>query len=266
MQYAPPHIAAPALAPPHQFGITFFCETKPAGPRTIFSSLPVNLFQRIPIAIKISYSTGNHLERVRQVFDFLDANANNRLEFHEIATAAKDKNFIFFGQHIRTDSEMMQSLLAYQSSPCIQNVLTSLQGSCGVGDRGACLQPERWVAEKGIFMKNPQKIQKCIYDLIQPSYVVSTGDDCTSNQVREWLTSGVESVGSKCLMQTSINIQEFVMYARHLVPGLPSDEVFYPNHCLNTTIDFYLSIYGAMTVFMSLTNAEDAAKARCVST
>eukprot|EP00961_Rhodomonas_salina_P053535 718129-Rhodomonas_salina.4 len=53
--------------------------------------------------LKISYETGNHLERVRKVFDFIDGNSNNVLEFEELSAHLKDMNFVFFGGYFRND-------------------------------------------------------------------------------------------------------------------------------------------------------------------
>lgn len=179
--------------------------------------------------------------------------------------ALKDKNFVFFGQHIRTDAEMIQSVLADQNSACLQDILRTLQDTCAVGDRGACLQPGEWTLYGGNFMANPQKIQKCITSLISTSYVLATGDDCVKTQVANWLAASSVSSSRNCVLTASLDIQEFSMYARHLVPGLPNQEALFPNHCTNATVDMYLSVYGAMTVFLTLKNSADATKPRWVT-
>jgi len=231
----------------------------------MFSMAALTIATSIVPWLRISYQTGNHLERVRQVFNFFDGNSNNRLEFEELSTAIKDKNFIFFNAYIRNDIEMMRSLLADQNSPCIQEEMLKLQADCAVGDRAACLQPRNWELERGVFMKNPQKIQSCITGLMQQSYVDATGDDCVQRTVRTWLTTGDGTSGEECLGRTALDINEFAMYARFLNPGLPAGEARFANHCNNMTVDMYMSVYGAMTIFFSLTNAPDVGRPRCHS-
>ena len=40
--------------------------------------------------IQISYKTGNHLERMRPTFAFIDGNGNNKLEYDELSHFFKD--------------------------------------------------------------------------------------------------------------------------------------------------------------------------------
>jgi hypothetical protein len=158
---------------------------------------------------------------------------------------------------------MIAALLADQDSSCLQATLSGLQGQCGVGDRGVCLQPQEWTLYGGRFMDNPQKIQACLVSLIDNGYVQRTGDDCARTQVAEWLAVSTVSPARQCLLSTSLNIYEFSMFARNLVPGLPGTEVALANHCTNTSVDMFLSVYGAMTVYLKLTNAADSTKPRC---
>jgi hypothetical protein len=215
--------------------------------------------------LKISYSTGNHLQRVAKVFEFFDSNANNVLDYTELNLALKDKNFVFFDVYTTTNSELIQALLADQSNSCLFGVISSLQSRCAIGESAACLQPENWATENGNFMQNPKKLQQCILSLMESAYISSTGDSCTKTLVDKWLTSSDTSSERQCLLATSIDMTEFARHARQLIPGLPADELDAPNHCINASVDMYLSIYGSLTVEMSLTTAYDADKPRCHS-
>jgi len=209
--------------------------------------------------LKISYETGNHLERVRKVFDFIDGNSNNVLEFEELSAHLKDMNFVFFGGYFRNDVEMMNALLADQSSGCLAGLAKDLQGTCALGDRAQCLQGKNWEAEGGRLMRSPAKLQRCITALMDPGYLATTGDGCVDRVVRGWLEQG--NVHS-CLRGTGVDIEEFALHARALVPGLGAEQAA-PNHCLNASLSAYLSVYGALTLRMSLTAASDAAEPRC---
>jgi hypothetical protein len=112
--------------------------------------------------LSISYSTGNHLERVRMVFDFIDANGNNALEYSELNLALKDKNFVFFSSYSRTDDELIQALLADQNSGCLPQVLSTLQSTCAIGASAPCLQSSSWDAEGGNLLRSPVKLQRCV--------------------------------------------------------------------------------------------------------
>jgi hypothetical protein len=100
---------------------------------------------------------------------------------------------------------------------------------------------------------------------MDPSYISIAGDDCAKKLVDSWLGDTDDSSERQCLQSVSIDISEFALHARQLLPGLPADELTSPNHCVNATFDLYLSIYGSLTVQMSLTTAYDADKPRCHS-
>eukprot|EP00961_Rhodomonas_salina_P230757 3118066-Rhodomonas_salina.1 len=94
---------------------------------------------------------------------------------------------------------------------------------------------------------------------MDPGYLATTGDGCVDRVVRGWLEQG--NVHS-CLRGTGVDIEEFALHARALVPGLGAEQAA-PNHCLNASLSAYLSVYGALTLRMSLTAASDAAEPRC---
>ena len=213
--------------------------------------------------LRVSYSTGNHIQRIIKVFDFFDANADNLLDYTELDLALKDKNFAFFSEYLITNTDLIQALLADQSSGCLPGVLSFLQSQCAVGVAAPCLQPSNWANEGGNLMQNPSKIQQCILSLMDPSYISNSGDGCASALINSWLSDGDGSSQRQCLLATSIDPSEFALHARQLVPGLPPDDAAAPAYCVNASVDMYLSVYGSLTVEMSLTVAADANQRRC---
>jgi len=225
----------------------------------------------IPAAIllpwlQISYSTGNHLERVRPTFSFIDGNGNNKLEFAELSNFLKDLNQVFFGTYFRNDAEMLRAILVDRSSPCLGTTLMTLQSTCAVGDRAVCLQADYWIEEGGNPLRNPVKIQDCLSSLMDSNYIGRTGDDCVSAVVKDdWLNPDSKSLSAQCVRRTSISIEDFSLFGRHMVLGLPNSEKSMSNHCINASFTTYLSIYGVMTVILKVHLAPDLSEPRCHS-
>eukprot|EP00960_Hanusia_phi_P012132 353647-Hanusia_phi.AAC.1 len=170
--------------------------------------------------LEFTYFTGNHLERVRKVFDFFDGNANNVLDFSELSVALKEVNQVFFGSYYRNDAEMIRAVLADRSSGCLETAVKSLQAKCAVGNRATCLGSAQWIGTNNQLMKDPIKLQNCIFSLMDENYLKETGDDCVSSTIKtDWLLLVPKSNEAKCVQRTEIDIQEFSLYARQLVPG-----------------------------------------------
>lgn len=216
--------------------------------------------------LQINYNTGNHLERMRPTFAFIDGNGNNRLEFNELSNFFKDLNQVFFGTYFRNDAELVRAVLIDRSSPCLMSTVMSLQATCAVGDRAVCLQPDLWIAEGGNPMRDPAKLQECLVSLMDANYIGRTGDECVQTALKEdWLNPQSSTAAAACVRRTSISIEDFSLYGRHMVLGLPVDEQTMSNHCLNVSFSFLLSIYGAMTVVINVKLAPDLHEPRCHS-
>ena len=214
--------------------------------------------------LQISYSTGNHLERVRPTFAFIDGNANNRLEFTELSNFFSDLNQVFFGQYFRNDAELIRAVLADSSSPCLATAVSELQGKCAVGDRAACLQPANVAGHP---MRDPVKLQDCITSLMDSQYITRTGDDCVRKELKEdWFSLESTSASATCVRRTSISIEDFSLYGRHMVLGLPQSEKRMANHCLNASFTTLLSIYGVLTAVITVDISRDMDSPRCHST
>jgi hypothetical protein len=213
--------------------------------------------------LQISYSTGNHLERVRPTFAFIDGNANNRLEFTELSNFFSDLNQVFFGQYFRNDAELIRAVLADSSSPCLATAVSELQGKCAVGDRAACLQPANVAGNP---MRDPVKLQDCIASLMDSQYITRTGDDCVRKELKEdWFRLESTSASATCVRRTSISIEDFSVYGRHMVLGLPQSEKRMANHCINASFTTLLSIYGVITAVITVDIARDMDSPRCHS-
>ena len=224
--------------------------------------------------------TGNHLERVRKVFDFFDANANNVVEFSELSLALKDVNQVFFGSYYRNDAEMMRAILADRSSSCLESAVKTLQSKCAVGNRATCLGSAQWIATNNQLMRDPIKLQSCIFNLMDENYVKQTGDDCVSSTIKtDWLLLTPKSKEAKCVQRTQVDIVEFSLFARQLVPGefcwiltpddlqaagagLPESERARANHCVNMSFHSFLGS-ATLNFLIDVTLAPDAASERC---
>ena len=216
--------------------------------------------------LEISYKTGNHLERVRPTFSFIDGNGNNKLEFAELSNFFKDLNQVFFGSYFRNDAELARSVLIDRDSPCLLAALLALQSTCGIGDRAVCLQADNWIIEGNNPTRNPVKMQKCLESLMDSNYVERTGDDCVLRAMKDdWLSPDSKSQSAACVRATSIDIEEFSLFGRHMVLGLPESEKSVANHCINATFTSYFSIYGLLSVIINVKLADDMSEPRCHS-
>ena len=225
--------------------------------------IPVSVF--LPW-IQISYKTGNHLERMRPTFAFIDGNGNNKLEFDELSHFFKDMQQVFWGGYFRNDAEMVRAVLIDRSSPCLSAALLELQGACGIGDRAVCLQADNWILEGGDLLNNPVKAQECIVTLMDQAYVQRTGDNCVNAAIKDdWLNSKSVSSAAKCARRTSISIEDFSLYGRHMVQALPAAERSVANHCINASFTTLLSVYGVMHLYLQVQYSADMAEPRCHS-